>query len=445
MMKTDRILLSIAAVLMASVVSAQPLAPSRTEVVEPIHKNSFREIHGKFLKQRKQGGNPRTENGLLLFDASMDGNRQVDPQVVVGGGYVFHATNSGFIIYDKDGGFVDGVSTRGFNGGIDPKLFYCLNNEVFGLDIWYYRDKEKRKPVSISVSESSDPTGAWNVYPVSVPEGRDGGGIGCSKQWIGYTFPGGKDRTFVFKIADAKKGLPVTVFHFPGSLGQAALTQDNEKALYFLQITNTDLIISRIRDGGDGTPVAEEVARKPHGLNYVRRPPLSPQKGTDVKTASGDRNPKNLVLQGGYLWFSQAVNCEGRSAVQWHQVRLDGTIVQTGLISDPETSYIQTTIGVNKQLDVLVGFQETNENMYISPRLAYRRATDPLGTLREIVKLGEGQGATAGVSWGDYSGCAIDGDNLLDLWTIQSITDPKGKGDTVIAKVPFSSLKECSQ
>ena len=31
----------------------------------------------------------------------------------------------------------------------------------------------------------------------------------------------------------------------------------------------------------------------------------------------------------------------------------------------------------------------------------------------------------------------VDGDNGLDLWTIQSVTDGGGKGDTVIAKVPF--------
>lgn len=426
------------ALVIGGLTEARQIEPSRTEVVKPIHKDSFRKINGKLIEKRKQGGNPRTQNGVLLFDGAMDGNRQVDPQIAVGGGYVFHGTNKGFIIYDKEGNFIDGVGNKGFNGGIDPKLFYCMNNEVFGFDIWNPWDKEKLKPINISVSESQDPTGAWNVYPVSAPDGRDGGGIGCSKQWIGYTFPGGKDQTFVFKIDDAKKGNPVTVYHFSGNLGQAALTQDNEQALYFLSITGQDLVISRIRDQGDGTPIAEEVANKPHGLKYVGRPPKSPQKGTDIQTASGDRNPKNLVLQGGYLWFSQTINYNGRSAVQWHQVRLDGTIKQTGLISDSKSSYIQTTMGVNKNLDVVVGFQETSENMYISPRMAFRLATDPLGELREIVKLGEGQGATDGVSWGDYSGCAIDGDNQLDLWTIQSITDSKGKGDTVIAKVPFS-------
>jgi hypothetical protein len=131
------------------------------------------------------------------------------------------------------------------------------------------------------------------------------------------------------------------------------------------------------------------------------------------------------------------VNCEGRSAVQWHQLKLDGTIIQSGLISSKTSNYIQTTIAVNKNEDVLVGFQETNANMFISPRMAYRYANDPKGQLRDIISLGEGKGATNGVAWGDYSGSIIDGDNLTDLWTIQSITNEEGKGETVIAKVPF--------
>jgi hypothetical protein len=48
--------------------------------------------------------------------------------------------------------------------------------------------------------------------------------------------------------------------------------------------------------------------------------------------------------------------------------------------------------------------------MFISPRLAFRKADDPKGTLRKIVKLGEGKGATNGVAWVDYSGSCVDGD-----------------------------------
>jgi len=58
--------------------------------------------------ERMQGGNPAIVNGLLVFNGSMDGNRQVDPQIAVGGNYVLHGTNSGLIIYNKKGEFNSG-------------------------------------------------------------------------------------------------------------------------------------------------------------------------------------------------------------------------------------------------------------------------------------------------------------------------------------------------
>lgn len=408
--------------------------PSRVEEVNPIHKNEFRKAD---FPQRVQGGNPRVVNGFLQFDGSLDGNRQVDPQIAVGGGFVFHATNSGLVIYDKEGNFVDGVSQKAFNNGIDPKVFYDPQNKVFGFDLWVYWDSLKVKPVNIAVSETSDPRGAWNIYPVSASNGVDGGGIGFSKKWIAYSFPGGDERTFVLKMKDAQKGKPAKVYHFKGTLGHPVFTQDNLDDLYFFKIQRGNFVVTKVTETADGTPVAKVVGVKPHGLKYIDYPPQSPQKGTDQRTASGDRNPKNLVLQNGYIWFSQAVNCNGHSAVQWHQVKPDGTIVQTGLISSETSNYIQTTIAVNKNNDVLVGFQETNEEMFISPRMAFRYADDAPGTMRGIIKLGEGTGATNGVAWGDYSGSAIDGDNLTDLWTIQSTANTEGRGETLIVKVPF--------
>ncbi len=414
---------------------AEPIQASRTEVITPLRNATFNK-NGTF-KERRQGGNPRQVAGYLVFDGSMDGYRQVDPQIAVGGGFVLHGSNGGLVIYDKQGQFVEGVNQNCFNGGIDPKLFYDRNNLVFGFDLWKYWDKEKHKPVNISISETSDPRGAWNTYPIWLPQGRDGGAIGYSRTWIGYSFPGGKERSFVLKMAEAKAGRPATVYHFPTSLGLPVATQDDTEDLYFLSISNTQVTLRRVTDAGDGSPQCVLVASRPHGLKYIGYPPQSPQKGTDQKVASGDRNPKNIVLQNGCIWFSQAVNCEGRSAVQWHQMKTDCTFVQTGLIQSDHSSYIQTTIAVNKNEDVLVGFQETNEKMFISPRLALRKSSDPEGTLRRIVSLGEGLAATDGTSWGDYSGSVVDGDNMLDLWTIQSITDSQGKGDTVIARIPI--------
>ena len=427
-------LLLLASLLAQSQTGAQTIAPSRSEVITPIRNESFNK--NGTCRERKLGGNSRTVNEMFVFDGADDGNRQVDPQIAVGKEHVLHATNNGLIIYTKSGEFVQGVSQNCFNGGIDPKLFYDRHNGVFGFDLWNPWDKEKKKPVNISVSESEDATGAWNTYPVPAPGGRDGGGIGYSKKWIGYSFPGGDEQTFVLKTQEAKSGKPVTVYHFQGNLGHPVGTQDELDDLYFAKLDRQKIKLIRVSESEDGSPVAEEHFNVAHNFKHFGWPPQSPQKGTDALTASGDRNPKNLVIQNGFLWFSQTINCEGRAAIQWHQIKLDdGSFVQSGLLSHPENSYIQTTLAVNKRSDVLVGFQETGAEMFVSPRLAYRRADDPAGELRPFLSLGEGKAATEGGAWGDYSGSVVDGANMLDLWTVQSIADKTGRGDTVIAKL----------
>ncbi len=417
--------------------NSDTLFPSRSEIIIPLHKNSF--DNGGECIQRKQGGNPRIVNGYQVFDGSMDGNRQVDPQIAVGGNYILHGTNNGLVIYNKQGEFVQGVSQKCFNDGIDPKTFFDIHNRVFVFDLWWYYDKAKQKPVNISVSETDNPTGAWNTYAISEVNEVDGGGIGYSRKWIGYSFPGGEDKTLVLKTAEAKTGKPATVYHFKGSLGHPVFVQDATDDLYFFDIAGNDFIIRKVAEDKNGNPYSVIVAKKAHNLQYIKGPPQSQQKGTTQKVSSGDRNPKNIVLQNGSIWFSQAVNCNGYSAVQWHQVNADnGNIIQTGLIKGENTNYIQTTVAVNKNNDLLIGFQQADSTMFVSPRFAYREAKDKPGTTREIINLGEGKGAANGAAWGDYSGSIIDGDNLLDLWTIQSIANEKGRGETVIAKLPLT-------
>lgn len=406
---------------------------ARTEVITPIRNVSFNK-NGK-AKERKQGGNPRQLSGNLVFDGSMDGHRQVDPQIAVSKDYILHGTNNGMILYDKKGNFVQGVPQREFNDGIDPKLFYDPHNKIFGFDLWWYYDKDKKKPVNVSVSEGEDPRGAWNTYAIPAPEGKDGGAIGYSRKWIGYSFPGGAEQTFLLRTSEVKAGKPATVYHFAGSLGAPVHSQDAMDDMHFLSLTRTDIVITTISDSGDGTPKISSIVRKPHNWKYFGGPPQSPQKGTDIKVASGDRNPKIIHLQSGHLWFSQAVNIEGRAGVQWNQVKLDGSIVQTGRVSHPKNSYIQTTLGVNKNNDVLIGFQEVGPEMFVSPRYCYRLASDAPGTTRAVQSLGEGKGPTDGVSWGDYSCTVVDAGNMVDIWTIQSITNEKGRGETVIGRV----------
>ncbi|MBS1712421.1 MAG: hypothetical protein JSS71_11915 [Armatimonadetes bacterium] len=409
--------------------------PARIEVITPIHSESFNK--NGTAKVRKQGGNPRTTGGILTFDGSTDGNRQVDPQIAVGGGYVLHGTNSGLVIYDKKGNYVQGVPQSEFNSGIDPKLIYSIHGRFFGFELWNPWDKEGKKPVNVSISQGQNPTGPWNTYAVPAPNGVDGGAIGYSGKWIGVSFPGGSEQTFVMKVSEVTAGKPATVFHFSGSLGHPVYTQDSQDDLYFVKLTDQDIVLTRVSESRDGTPYIVSVTRKPHSIPNFAYPPASPMKGVAVRTASGDRNPKNLVIQSGSLWFSQTVNVSGRAGVQWHQYGLDGSRIQFGQLASPTSSYIQTTLAVNRQNDVLVGFQETSPDMFISARAAIRQAGDEPGTLGRFYNLAEGIAATEGGAWGDYSGSVVDGDNLTDLWTIQSYANSQGKGSTVIAKIPM--------
>lgn len=385
--------------------------------------------------EKRQGGNPRQLNGVLVFDGATDGNRQVDPQIAVGSNHILHGTNTGLILYDKQGNFVDGVSQGCFNGGIDPKLFFDPHNHIFGFNLWNPWDAEKKKPANIAVSTTNDPTGAWRILPVPIPAGVDGGGIGFSRSLIGYTYPGGDRQSFVLETQELLNDDVVHVHFFGPNLGQPVFTQDPIDSLYFFALDDRNFRLHCV-EKTDGGLRASQVFAVPHELEYIGWPPQSPQKDSPNRTASGDRNPKNVVLQNGHLWFSHTVNCDGRAAVQWHQVDLTGQRIQTGLISSPSSSYIQTTLAVNQHNDVLVGFQETSDAMYISPRLAFRRESDPPGELRPMIPLGEGMGATEGGAWGDYSGSVVDGGNLVDLWTVQSIANASGRGETVIAKLP---------
>ena len=61
----------------------------------PLSNGTFNK--GGTVKERKQGGNPRTVNGVFAFD-------------------------------------------KAFNDGIDPKLFFDVHNKVFAFDLWWYYD-----------------------------------------------------------------------------------------------------------------------------------------------------------------------------------------------------------------------------------------------------------------------------------------------------------------
>lgn len=412
-------------------VNEKIIGPSSTEIIQPITRSKFRPDG---CPQRVQEGNPRIQNGNLVFDGTKDGKYQIDPQIAVGNGFVFHAANYGVILYDTLGNYIDGIEQKCIQNGIDPKAFYDIHNRVFVYNVFHYWDSLKLKPNHISVSATNDPTGAWHTYPINSSKAFDGGNIGYSKDWIAYTYPGGDEETFVLRTSDAKFGKALTVYHFPEYLGQPAFGQDSNDEVFFLKIDSTHITVSSIYDN-NGTPNRFIVCHLEHNLENFTLPPAVPQKGSNQLINPGARAPKNLVYQSGYLWFAHVINKNERAAVQWHQINLHEQFIQSGIIYSDTSNYIHPTIAVNEYEDVLIGFQEVNKNTYVNACYAYRNNLEPDNQLSPIFTIKKGQSPINSGRWGDYSGSIIDGDDLRSFWTIQSLAGKDSTGETVITKV----------
>ncbi|WP_145199694.1 hypothetical protein [Planctomycetes bacterium Poly30] len=439
-------------------------APARSEMVTPVpvelrdHKDAA--ASRSAAPRWKERVLVRDIDGLSAFEIATRRKGDADRQVAVGGGYVLALTRSGLLVYDKSGENVGGVRGRALKYGVDPRVCFQRQARAFVMDVWWHWGDSNFKNNNIMVSETDDPRGPWNSYAVSGPGGVIGGAVAASQRWTGHTLPGTErcdiwfpeppktptvpetrevlDSTLVLSTPDMKAGQPTRAYHFDGLLGHPVLSQDPVDPLYFLRITDRHFIINMVEADGAGGPRWRQLGASLHGLELTGSLPDSPQKGIEQKTPSGSRHPKNVVLQGGFIWFANAIHHEGRAAVQWYQVRLDGSIFQRGLIASDTSSYIQPTLAVNERLDVLVSFQETSPEMFIGTRVAWRRGDDVPGTLRAIGATGEGEGVNRSKTPLDYSACCIDGDNGLDLWTIQGLTDPRHKGHTVVVRVPFA-------
>jgi hypothetical protein len=135
-----------------------------------------------------------------------------------------------------------------------------------------------------------------------------------------------------------------------------------------------------------------------------------------------------------------------RIAVRWYQFDLTAggveapntvpTLVQSGTLFDNAASdpkyYFNASIMTNKNLDLVISSTVSGNLDYTNVIYAARKATDPLGTLRDPVYITQAAnsynfgplaeinvGALLGQRWGDASSLSPDPINDLDLWNTQ--------------------------
>jgi hypothetical protein len=436
------------------------------------------------VEQKALGPSPAPASSFLASDDT--GRIPPDTHGAVGLNHLIVVHNGRVRIQNRAGGVVSNVSLVSFWAALpnapadvfDPKVLY----DPYAGRWMMTAAAERRSPgssVMIGVSQSSDPTGSWNIYRIDADSTdllwADYPSIGFNKNWIVvhmnmYPVTDGTgsfaSHLYVFNKANLYAGGQglYTLIKAPnlGGTMVPAITYDAAlPALYLLQNWNGS-------SGGSGYlglysitgAVGAEVLNVANGTfpTLVGTPnpwssstpeisgstDFAPQLSSTLKVQNNDSRMQTLVYRNNSLWGVHTVflpaGSPTRSAVQWWELSTSGTVRQRGRIDDAtgNTFYAFPSLAVNRDNDVLIGYSRYSPTQFVSGNYSFRAGTDPLNTLRDdtVLKAGDATYYKAGSAtpprnrWGDFSSTVVDPANDRDMWTIQEYAaTPTGGSD----------------
>jgi hypothetical protein len=400
----------------------------------------------------------------LSFLALDDDDTSIPPdtQGAVGPNHLMVTLNRGVRIQDRLGSALSTVSLASFwtstgaTGVFDPRVVYDpFNNR------WIFASasdaQSATSSVVVGVTQTSDPTGKWNLYRITADSGgmtwADFPSLGFNKDWVVVTVnmfgnvSGAfqNSQIFVGTKSALYAGNPATFRSFtePSGFTQApAVTYDNALGtMYLVDDFNGNfggnglLRISTITGTVGSEAYTASTAFPTTANTWASQPAngadFAPQMGTSNRIQNGDSRMLKVVYRNGSLWAAQnaflPASTPTRTAAQWWQFKSDGTVQQFGRVDDPTGAlfFAYPTIAVNAQNDALLGYSKFSASQFASADYSVRLASDPPNTMRSDVLLKAGEAVyfkTFGSGqnrWGDYSNTVVDPVNDLDMWTIQ--------------------------
>ena len=409
------------------------------------------------------------------FAALGDNNTAIPPDVhgAVGPNHLMVTLNSQVRFQTRTGGVISTTisltsfwSSLGVSGVFDPRVLYdpYANRWMFTA---LSNDHSSASSVLMGVSQTSNPTGLWNLYRIDADPANqvfaDYPSMGFNKNWIVvnvnlFTVVGDnfiRSDNFAFNKSDLYAGgsglftrLQDTTF---GGAITPALTYDTTvSTMYLLEDwlgndpdTRTGQLRLSTITGAVGSEVYTPGVAFPSTSSLWRDFPavgaadFAPQLGTTRKIMCNDAQMQNTVYRNGALWCVHTVFLPAgsgtRSTVQWWKISPAGAVLQRGRMDDPSGNlfYAFPSIAVNKNDAVLIGYSRFSSGQFASGNYAYRISSDPPNTLRNdtVLKAGEakydkdfGSGLNR---WGDYTNTVVDPANDIDMWTIQEYAAPR--------------------
>jgi hypothetical protein len=334
--------------------------------------------------------------------------------------------------------------------------------------------------VMLSVSRTSDPTGAWDKYFLDLGVantltdyptlGVDDNGV-----YLGaHMFPDAGS-TYAKIVATPKAPLLAAtpslgpVFQFTNIMDMYASPQPahnfdlvgaSDRAWFVSSSNSTNANINyRTMTWSGGVPSlsATSVLTTPNYGNPINAPAM----GSTTNVNVVDDRLNMAVIRNNRLWTARnvGVNAAGgatgsnRTGVEWLELNVSGpsaTLVQSGRVYDPAASqprfYYVPSVNVNAQGAMRVGYSGSKATEFIGAYWSGRAPGDAAGftTAPQLIKAGEaaytrldGSGRNR---WGDFSYTTIDPVDDVTIWTIQEYAEngPAGNvwGTWIISETP---------
>lgn len=366
-----------------------------------------------------------------------------DPDLAVGPNHVVAVVNGEIAFFDKGtgqklfgqaiaggGGFWGGQGAGGFV--FDPvALFdpYINRFVVAAADGAGSNDS-----ICLAVSDDDDPNGTWHKYRFVVYgtcRFLDFPNLGCSQDsyfLAGDCFNSGGNRIFMWDKSEVSSGAPsptIRQLQANGSTQSLGATKNYDNGIGYFCTTysgsSTRLKIQAVTNANTSPTLHTYSLTVPQ----FTHPNDAVQQGTSNRADTIDFRIKNGVVRNGKLWVCHSNGMNGRSAVRWYQINLNGwptsgspSLVQSGDIDPGAGVYTWFgDINVNSTDDAVIAFNRSSSSQYISIEYVYRKAGDTLGAMRAPELLQVSTGPETGSRYGDYSGVELDPNSDTRFWS----------------------------
>ncbi|MCB8939829.1 MAG: proprotein convertase P-domain-containing protein [Ardenticatenaceae bacterium] len=410
------------------------------------------------------------------------GNVPPDPELAVGPNHVIAVVNVAFEIYDKSGNSLVGPTTfasfMGSNtnctGVFDPNALYDEREDryILGIDA-------NGTDYCLAVSQTSDPTGSWNIYSFSTGSASiffdyPHAGVGNDAIYMGANMFNNTTSSFMdsriwaFNKAQMYAGQAAT-----SVMRNLGANDDTPQPLnlhgwnqgtwptsgphYFIAETGYNganhTIYSWSNPFGSNTFSTVGVANLNTATGVTAANTVSFPQASGGTLQGNDWRPQDFEYRNGFAWTTMAIGCNPGSGtvncVRWAQINpATAAVVNAGVYSSNGEYRQFPDLAVNHCNDMAVGYTKSSSSIFPSVYVTGRQSTDPAGTLQAEVLLKSGEisytsfEATAPRRWGDYTEMTID-PNGTTFWYLgeysKNTGTTSGRWGTYIGSYSFGS------